>query len=201
MGKRGSVVVAILGGVALLFGAIALGLREPEASLRTAPADVTSLDDTRAPIAKLRPVSEEHIAAQAREGRAQGAPRAVAPLRTPLRVPGQDEPPRKVSYPAAESCSVDNAGLFTGETRSCRFTATRPGGWRFKLTTGVGTPPYTFVNVTRGDLSWTYTGHGCGDAVVEPGDRVDVSLTNDSAEVSVIKLGAGHNWDCSHHGE
>jgi hypothetical protein len=95
--------------------------------------------------------------------------------------------------------------LAPGQTSRCQFTATAAGGWRYESAGGAGFDiPSATVTVTRNGTTKTYKTYyenGCGDAVIVPGDLVQVTLTAPTMDVApTYEVGAGRNWDCSHSG-
>jgi hypothetical protein len=112
--------------------------------------------------------------------------------------------PTAAGYTRAASCHVSTRDLSGGPTWACRFTATKPGGWQ--LTRGVavfaGYDPAT-VRVTverRGTMVYSTDGvqQDCTDGVVQPGDRVEVSIESRSAShVEDLDVGAGAGYGCS----
>ena len=113
-------------------------------------------------------------------------------------------------YPPAAYCAVDNVGLGADQSRSCRFTATARGGGTVKSTSPVYPPPgiRAQMRITRNGETNTYMiGHQrvqagdagtfyCG-AMIEPGDLVEVILTNSPApDGSTSTAGAGDGWEC-----
>ena len=108
-------------------------------------------------------------------------------------------------YPSAASCSLSSVGLAPGQTRRCHFTATASGGWRYDSAGGAGFDiPSATVTVTRSGMTKTYKTsgeYGCADAIIAPGDMVEVTLTAPVTDVAPgYQVGAGRNWDCSHTG-
>lgn len=112
------------------------------------------------------------------------------------------------AYPAAASCWVDNRDLGPSEQRSCRFTATAEGGTSRRpygdeassphgqvFVTRYGTTtvhPVVGVHVFAGDVE-----HGCEDLFIQPGDLVEVVLTNNPGGTREVEtIGAGHGWEC-----
>jgi hypothetical protein len=113
-----------------------------------------------------------------------------------------------VDYPSAASCSVDNQNLADGQSRSCRFSATAAGGWR-SVQLNMGGAGWDFptarVRVIRAGKANTYftdsTGQGCGNDVIQPGDQVEVTITQSTEVVhTLIRVGAGERWSCSESG-
>lgn len=106
------------------------------------------------------------------------------------------------AFPAARGCRIDNHGLLPGEKRTCRFTATVAGGWAYFEGGGAGDWNAGRVTVHRGDSSTTYRsveGRGCGAAVIEPGDRVEVEWTQQQIGVAVLGyVAAGEGFDCDY---
>lgn len=114
-------------------------------------------------------------------------------------------------YPKRPSCVIDNVGLGDGEQRSCRFTATSDGGADLVSSGTVSPPPgaKAEVTVTRDGQTTTYSVHNqeqragglnhaiCG-SFIEPGDLVEVVLTNSTndPERATLTLGAGEGWEC-----
>jgi len=126
---------------------------------------------------------------------------------------GSAAPTDSSTYPRRSSCVVDNVGLGDGETRACRFTATVAGSADMTSTGTTNPPPGARgeVTVTRDGVSRTYDAEvtdrrvgdagvfaGCGGEFIQPGDLVDVVLTNSTAdpEDATITLGAGEGWEC-----
>ena len=125
------------------------------------------------------------------------------------------KPPVAVSaeqrdFPPAPFCAVDNVGLAANQSRSCRFTATTAGGGTVKTTSPVYPPPgiRAEMRITRnGETTTHMIGHQrvqageagtfyCG-ALIEPGDLVEVVLTNSpSPDGSTSTAGAGDGWEC-----
>lgn len=115
-------------------------------------------------------------------------------------------------YPEATACTVDDVGLGPGEERRCRFTATTNGGASLRsdgpaspdvgvrgeviITRGRTTTrrEVQYQSVRAGDVS---AFAGC-DKFIEPGDLVEVVLTNSTspAESGRTTLGAGEGWAC-----
>lgn len=201
--------VAAVAGLLVLLASVSFGMRGPRSWLRQAPADATTLEG-RAQNVGLRPLSEEYV-----DERSQPERAAAAPVRTPVAkgrtVPQpaveQEEEQDPDGYPSGEACSVDNSGLLPGESRSCRFAATAPGGWAFAYGADAGiTSTSATVTVDRnGDVTVyqapSQGGGDCGEDIIRPGDLVDLSLTNGGSEVSVgMELGAGRGWDCNRRG-
>jgi hypothetical protein len=117
-------------------------------------------------------------------------------------------------YPVAAACSVNDVGLGAGEVRTCRFTASARGGGSFDYSGPTSPPPGVSpsgeVRVTRDGETTIHnmdaqevfvgdTGTFRCSAFIEPGDRVEVVLTNSPtprADDPTITLGAGENWEC-----
>ena len=134
------------------------------------------------------------------------APRAGAP--------SPNNAPQHAAYPPASGCSVDATGLATGASRSCRFTATKAGGWwagdpQTRPGSQLGGVSFkdsvVEVWVTRGSSTTPYDtygtpGYGCGDAIIEPGDLVEVDLKLGSGVSASsggrYEGGAGFGWSC-----
>ncbi|MGQ0434118.1 MAG: hypothetical protein ACT452_17150 [Microthrixaceae bacterium] len=123
-----------------------------------------------------------------------------------------EEPSASSFYPRQSECVVDNADLGDGEIRTCRFTATARGGTEM-TSSGTTDPPGATgeVTVTRNGVSTTYYPHmrrrrvgdasvfvGCSGGLIQPGDLVDMVLTNSTAdpEHATITLSAGEGWSC-----
>lgn len=124
--------------------------------------------------------------------------------------------------PLAQSCSVDNAGLAYGEQRSCTFTATHAGGWNFYQPPGhapsIGDPATVTVRVVHdgatkiyrsemlpdGGPAGSYGVEGCDDAVIQPGDLVEVTIEQPDGRydpvVGEAGGGAGKGWGCTEQG-
>ena len=116
--------------------------------------------------------------------------------------------PRAAEYPPAAACTVDNAGLGPNEQRRCRFTATAAGGASRRPYGDEVNSPQGQVLVTR---NGTTTAHpvfgaqvfagdirrGCEDLFIQPGDLVEVVLTNAASGTrEVMTIGAGERWQC-----
>ncbi|MHB8463466.1 MAG: hypothetical protein ACYDH6_14965 [Acidimicrobiales bacterium] len=128
--------------------------------------------------------------------------------------------PANPTYPRTPACSMDTTGPWPGLRRICRFTATTRGGWWSGYTTPPGQGPSigvrgvplglaldsgALVRVTRGQVTATYRsdhyGSGCANAIIEPGDLVEVEL--DPAPHppmftpgDTYEVGAGYQWGC-----
>lgn len=146
---------------------------------------------------------------------------AVTPRPVPDRAPGRtpratSEPtattsPRPVAAPPAQggaepaqSCEVTTAGLAPTLTATCAFTATRAGGYAATYALGAGTvnDEGNTVTVTRqGQPPVVYdinenSSAGCRDAVIEPGDVVEVSVHQAERGYVELELGAGLGYGC-----
>lgn len=122
------------------------------------------------------------------------------------------------AYPPGPACSLDTTGLSPGASSTCRFTATNAGGWsagyvrQDQTSPPIGVAfadPFADVQVTRAGVTTHYMsgqyGAGCGDAVIEPGDLVEVTLTAAPPTTAPTppghyEVGAGYHWDCGQHG-
>ena len=119
---------------------------------------------------------------------------------------------------AADSCSVDARGLAPGRTRSCQFIAREEGGWWSGYSDGgvagwyQSQPPAAEVRVTHHGYTSYYraktdpgtpgmdmNGWGCDDALIEPGDLVEVDLRapDGASPGSYYEAGAGRGWGCA----
>ena len=125
-------------------------------------------------------------------------------------------------YPLAKSCSVDNAGLAYGEQRSCTFTATHAGGWNFyqppEHGPSIGDPATVTVRVVHdgatqiyrsemlpdGGPAGSYDVEGCDDAIIQPGDLIEVTIEQPDGRYEVVVGeaggGAGKGWGCTEQG-
>ena len=108
--------------------------------------------------------------------------------------------PTPTSYPRAPSCRVSTVGMPAGQSRSCSFTATADGGYRLNAA-----HPGNFVagehrvDVTRDGKTTTYGKDfrdSCGDSVIEPGDRVVVTVRRTSGNVTEFEMAAGEGYNC-----
>lgn len=114
--------------------------------------------------------------------------------------------------PPASACTVDNAGLNPGGQRMCSFTATTMGGATMRsdgVVMAAGNGAQGYVTITRQGIRRTHTVQynsaragelgvfSCG-GLIEPGDLVEVVLTNGPAALdgSTVTLGAGEGWYC-----
>jgi len=124
------------------------------------------------------------------------------------------------AYPPMASCSVDNRDLGRGHSRSCRFTATTAGGWNYyqppnhlpsasdaptvsvRVTRDGSTTVYSTRMVRDGGPAGTYHLDGCTDDVIEPGDLVEVVITEpyDATVRTEMGGGAGEHWGCTEPG-
>lgn len=210
---------AVAGAVALLV-AVSLGLRWPDSWVEKVPADAADLN-AGADDVGLKPLSDRYV--EARSG--PEAPGRVEETRgrsvagTPVPASPVAAEARRTDYAAATACSLDMSTMAPGQTRTCRFTATKPGGWNFERdgsdprSVGGFDWPSARVTVSRDGESTVYEPEfeersgvmvldGCADDIIEPGDLVDVELTSGSMDVDfATKVGAGHLWDCSSAGE
>ena len=129
----------------------------------------------------------------------------VAPLA------GGSSPASSADYPAAASCSVNNVDLEPGGQRRCRFTATVAAGASMTTTGPLSPPPGMRgeIIVTRDGQTTRYEVHDdvvragdvgtvyCAARVMEPGDLVEVVLTNaNPSDGFETTLGAGEGWEC-----
>ena len=125
-------------------------------------------------------------------------------------------------YPLAQSCSVDNVGLAYGEQRSCTFTATHAGGWNHYQPAdhgpSIGDPATVTVRVVHegvtqiyrsdavpdGGPAGSYDVEGCDDAIIQPGDLVEVTIEQPDGRydpvVGEAGGGAGKGWGCTRQG-
>ena len=127
----------------------------------------------------------------------------AAPPPTSTTVPSESDP-----YPLAASCAVDNAGLRPSEQRRCRFTATTAGGASRRPYGDEVHSPQGQVLVTRDGATTAHpvvgvqafagdVKRGCEELFIEPGDRVEVILTNSATGTQSIEtIGAGEHWEC-----
>jgi hypothetical protein len=108
------------------------------------------------------------------------------------------------SYPPAMSCSLDSVALAAGMSRTCQFTAAVAGGWVYDDSAGgagFDFPSATLI-VTHSGIQTTYHSEEpatCADAIISPGDQVQLTLTAPTRELPVTyRTGAGQGWDCTH---
>lgn len=125
----------------------------------------------------------------------------------------------RADYPAGTACSVDTYGLALGDQRRCRFTATVAGGWNLYQPTphppSVAQLPDILVRVRRNGIATTYrpqqvhddgpaggyTLEGCDDAIIRPGDLVEVVIAQPHEVWMDLRtemgVGAGEGWGCT----
>ncbi|MDQ3106333.1 MAG: hypothetical protein M3Q68_00815 [Actinomycetota bacterium] len=181
-----------------------------------ATTDSTTTTTTRGATSEgVRPATAARVdgttaAAPIAGGTLQGGGATEAPSTTinPARPTTTTGPPPAEAYPRAASCTVDNAGLGPNEQRRCLFTATAAGGASRRpygdevnsphgqvLVTRNGATtahPVVGVNVFAGDLE-----RGCEDLFIQPGDLVEVILTNSASGTREVEtIGAGEHWEC-----
>ncbi|HVE75129.1 MAG TPA: hypothetical protein VNA30_08625 [Mycobacteriales bacterium] len=175
----------------------------PSSSVRSEPAapisrGLAAPGSGIKPAGSLAPVRPNTTAAGTPAAQDKPAP---APARSQAAAPA-------AGYPPAASCKVDTMGLLPNEERTCRFTATREGGWRFEQRNGAGyvNRAKAFVDVTRngrttrygGDASGRLSGNvQCGTDVVQPGDLVTVTVGQTEVGYLDLEIGAGAGYRCS----
>jgi hypothetical protein len=108
-------------------------------------------------------------------------------------------------YPAADSCRVSTLEDPITQTRTCRFTATAPGGWQLSRPVGgLGVfagyaPANTMVRVVRAGMV-VHQGERsaeCRDGVIRRGDQVTVTIQQHSrTHVEDLDLAAGVGHGC-----
>lgn len=214
--------VALAAALATVFVA-QVGLAGPDA-LEQVPADRPTQNASVQPEPSPEPSAQPSpgVAAPGPPTDAVAAPAAVGPAAEPASPPSAETAPSAApapapepaagdgapTYPAAASCRVDSAGLPPNEERTCRFTATRTGGWRFTVRDGAGYISNTkaFVDVTRNGRTTRYGRDGtgrlsnspqCGDDVVQPGDLVAVTVGQTDVGYFDIEVAAGAGYGCS----
>lgn len=193
----------VISAVALvLVAAVGLGMRAPDAWLRSAPADASSFDDSPTVGVRRAVAGRAHSTARSMGDQlplSSPVPHSVRGFAAPAPIVPTPSSTSGPGYSRAEACSVDNAGMAEGEVRSCRFTATRPGGWNLRFVGFAGTEPMREVVVTRDGVAtvYGYGGNGwCEDAKIEPGDLVVVRLSDAGPSANLTTLGAGDGWGC-----
>lgn len=109
-------------------------------------------------------------------------------------------------FPQQASCQVSSTTLAPDQTATCRFTATRPGGWYFEPGFGTfyGVENETYSAEVLVDRAGQVTRFApdfddrCRDAVVQPGDRVTVTIQQSRARAyNDFDTAAGEGFDCS----
>ena len=216
--------LGVLAGVAVPVAGGLVPSSGPDAGVDVGPGPTTTttLDPDPGdggPVPSSIPADEAEASTASRVGspRSGDDPSPVTPASPGnAGAPATTEPPAALAgqYPAAPECSVDNEGLGAGEQRRCRFTATKTGGASLISSDGVDPEATVFrgeVFLTRAGRTTRYeVGHsagaragevgvaaGCSDVVIEPGDLVEVVLTNGSGrQVATTTLGAGDGWAC-----
>jgi hypothetical protein len=205
-------------------GVLSLGLLVALLVRATGGASVDGLHEVPMTDGKSRPTASassfngplpaEPSVATPPAGSRQPFPGAGSPTAGPVRS-GRRSPnvqgPRPAATPSAEStdfppapsCHVSTRDLASGETKSCRFTATAPGGWRIKngLTVGYVNRARAEVRVTRDGRTTTYGGqfsdpNACGDDVIRTGDLVTVTVQQTDVGTTDFDLAAGSGYDC-----
>jgi hypothetical protein len=190
------------------------------------PTDVRSIEndrDTRRPPAPdptgdpdLGGAPQEPVRNASTAGSDGAHRQAVTPAASPtLPTATTTATTKAAGYPPMTSCSVYSDGLVDDNQRSCRFTATQPGGWNF-YQRELHTPrdiPDTWVSVTRDGHTKEYRttrtasgniADGCDDGVIEPGDLVEVVVGPPSRWLGEPNedagVGAGAGWGCAEPG-
>lgn len=140
--------------------------------------------------------------------RAEPAPSGARPTGSErAAVPSPDPSPGGEEFPPAASCTLTTRDLQTDTERTCRFTATRNGGWQ--LTRGVGVfagyDPGTYrVHVVRDgrevydtdDIDTYDTEGNCDSEVIRPGDLVTLVLESNPNNYADVELAAGDGYGC-----
>lgn len=118
------------------------------------------------------------------------APRPTLPP-VPSRTPEPGASP--AAYPAGTSCQVSTAGLDRGQTRSCRYEATAPGGWTVSGVFASYPGSESWVEVIRGGRTMRWT-DACSDDGIRVGDLVTATVRSAGQEdVTVLQVGSGHH--------
>lgn len=116
--------------------------------------------------------------------------------------PSPDPSPGGEEFSPAASCQLTTRDLQADTERTCRFTATRQGGWQ--LTRGVGVfagydPGSYRVHVVRNGqevydtdgTEWT-----CESEVIRTGDLVTLVLESNPNNYADVELAAGDGYGC-----
>jgi hypothetical protein len=130
--------------------------------------------------------------------------------------PSPDNTPTHPGYPLASACAVDTTGLAPGGARSCRFTATKAGGWSASYyPPPAGSTPYGGYDIYRDPSAWLQVthdgvtkdygtdsyGNGCANAIILAGDLVEVDVYAPPPNTNAVpppryQAGAGNGWSC-----
>jgi hypothetical protein len=107
---------------------------------------------------------------------------------------------RADGFARAVGCRVDAARLLPGESASCGFTATRSGGWRIAdegpgLFVGYRDDSRVRVTIRRGGSETTWRAE-CGTGLIEPEDRVLVTVESHESQYQQANVHAGPEQRC-----
>lgn len=177
--------------------------QEPAGRQTTSPtATATSVPRagvTAAPATPLGSAAPAGSPAPARPGFSASRP-SLSPRAT-ASAPADPSTSPTSGFPLAPSCQVSTTTLAPGQSATCRFTATRAGGYDVTFNAGVGFVDQgsATVEVVR-DGSGTsydaYHGAGCADAVIRAGDLVTVTVQAGPGAYEDFTLAAGQGHGC-----
>lgn len=152
------------------------------------------------PLGASVPAPARTAATRLPAGTPTAGPGPGAPVPAPP-PPSASAGPSTTGYPEAASCEVTSVGVLPDQEASCRFEATRAGGFAVAYTSSAGVQERErfSVTVTRAGQTTTYprpTDQDCADGIIEVGDLVVVTLRTRSSAVTSFEVAAGEGFGC-----